>query len=83
VEAVGGYRRGLLALFLITDVGRDDAPTRLLCGSHLEVPRFLAPFGEAGTDSDAVFWRPSTLCRTVAHATGGQVADRDRCWYCV
>jgi len=62
--------RGLLALFLFTDVGRDDAPTRLLCGSHLAVPRFLAPYGEAGTDSDAEFWRPSTLCRTVAHATG-------------
>ena len=62
--------RGLLALFLFTDVGRDDAPTRLLCGSHLAVPRFLAPYGEAGTDSDAEFWRPSTLCRMAAHATG-------------
>jgi hypothetical protein len=62
--------RGLLALFLFTDVGRDDAPTRLLCGSHLAVPQFLAPYGEAGTDSDADFWRPSTLCLTAAHATG-------------
>jgi hypothetical protein len=62
--------RGLLALFLFTDVGRDDAPTRLLCGSHLAVPQFLAPYGEAGTDSDADFWRPSTLCMTAAHATG-------------
>ena len=42
--------RGLLALFLFTDVGRHDAPTRLLCGSHLAVPQFLAPYGEAGTD---------------------------------
>jgi hypothetical protein len=31
--------RGLLALFLFTDVGPDDAPTRLLSGSHLTVPR--------------------------------------------
>jgi hypothetical protein len=62
--------RGLLALFLFTDVGRDDAPTRLLQGSHLAVPEFLVPYGEAGTDSDAEFWRPSTLCMTVAHATG-------------
>jgi hypothetical protein len=54
--------RGLLALILFTDVGRDDAPTRLLCGSHLAVPQFLAPYGEAGTDSDAEFWRPSVLC---------------------
>jgi hypothetical protein len=58
------------ALFLFTDVGRHDAPTRLLCGSHLAVPQFLAPYGETGTDSDADFWRPSTLCLTAAHATG-------------
>jgi hypothetical protein len=62
--------RGLLALFLLTDVGRDDAPTRLLCGSHLAVPEFLAPHGEAGTDADAEFWRPSALCLPVVHATG-------------
>jgi hypothetical protein len=62
--------RGLLALILFTDVGGNDAPTRLLCGSHLAVPQFLAPYGAAGTDSDAEFWRPSTLCMTAAHATG-------------
>jgi hypothetical protein len=62
--------RGLLALFLFTDVGRYDAPTRLLCGSHLAVPQFLAPYGEAGTDSDTDFWRPSVLCLNAAHATG-------------
>jgi hypothetical protein len=62
--------RGLLALFLFTDVGPDDAPARLICGSHLAVPRFLAPYGEAGTGSDTRLWYPSTLCRPVAHATG-------------
>jgi hypothetical protein len=62
--------RGPLALFLFTDVGRDDAPTRLMCGSHLYLPRFLAPCGEAGTDADAVLWRESVLCLTAAHATG-------------
>jgi len=30
----------------------------------------VAPYGEAGTYSDADFWRPSTLCMTAAHATG-------------
>ena len=30
--------RGLLALFLFSDVGTDDAPTRLIAGSHLFVP---------------------------------------------
>ena len=62
--------RGLLALFLFTDVGPDDAPTRLMCGSHLAVPEFLAPYGEEGTCADADFWRPSALCLPVAHATG-------------
>jgi len=62
--------RGLLALYLFTDAGRHDAPTRLLCGSHLAVPQFLVPHGEAGTDSDAEFWRAPTLCITAAHATG-------------
>ena len=62
--------RGLLVLILFTDVGPDDAPTRLVCGSHLTVPRFLAPYGEAGTDADTQLWYPSTLCRPVVHATG-------------
>ena len=62
--------RGLLALFLFTDAGRHDAPTRLLCGSHLAVPQFLASYGEAGADSDAEFWRPSVLCLNAVHATG-------------
>jgi hypothetical protein len=62
--------RGLLALFLFTDVGPDDAPTRLMRGSHLVVPEFLAPYGEEGTDADAEFWRPSALCLPVAHVTG-------------
>jgi hypothetical protein len=62
--------RGLLALFLLSDVGPDDAPTRLVCGSHLYVPEFLAPYGDEGTLADAEFWRPSVLCRPVAHATG-------------
>jgi hypothetical protein len=58
------------ALFLFTDVGPDDAPTRLMCGSRLAVPEFLAPYGEEGTCADAEFWRPSVLCRPAAHATG-------------
>jgi hypothetical protein len=70
VAGLRSWRAWTTALFLFTDAGRHDAPTRLLCGSHLAVPQFLAPYGEAGTDSNADFWRPSTLCRTAAHATG-------------
>ena len=76
-DGPGGYwvnvrsrDRGLLALLLFSDVGPADAPTRLLVGSHLHVPEFLAPHGEAGTSADAEFWRPSTLCLPTAHATG-------------
>ena len=40
--------RGLLALFLFSDVSDDDAPTEILVGSHLDVPPLLAPYGERG-----------------------------------
>jgi hypothetical protein len=40
--------RALLMLFLFSDVGEDDAPTRIRVGSHLEVARVLAPAGESG-----------------------------------
>ncbi|MFI5958932.1 phytanoyl-CoA dioxygenase [Cryptosporangium sp. NPDC051539] len=64
--------RGLLALFLFTDVGDDDAPTRLALGSHLAVPRLLADAGETGKNTDDALsgLRPSVLCRTATHATG-------------
>jgi hypothetical protein len=35
-------------LFLFSDVGEDDAPTRIRVGSHFDVARLLAPAGEAG-----------------------------------
>src|SRR5439155_16908831 len=40
--------RALLMLFLFSDVGKDDAPTRIRVGSHLVVARLLAPAGEEG-----------------------------------
>jgi hypothetical protein len=50
-----GYRanvasrgRALLMLFLFSDVGPDDAPTRIRVGSHQDVARDLAPAAEAG-----------------------------------
>ena len=42
--------RGMLALYLFTDVGPDDAPTRIRPGSHLDVPPILAPAGDDGLD---------------------------------
>jgi len=40
--------RGLLVLFLLTAVDELSAPTRILKGSHLDVPRLLAPAGDDG-----------------------------------
>ena len=40
--------RALLMLFLFSDVGPDDGPTRLRVGSHLDVPALLRDAGEAG-----------------------------------
>jgi len=40
--------RALLMLFLFSDVGEDDAPTRLRAGSHHDIARQLAPAGDDG-----------------------------------
>ncbi|MGW0249043.1 phytanoyl-CoA dioxygenase family protein [Nocardia goodfellowii] len=42
--------RALLMLFLLSDIGPDDAPTRIRVGSHRRVPALLKPFGEAGAE---------------------------------
>jgi hypothetical protein len=44
------YSRGrvLLMLFLFSDVGEYDAPTRIRTGSHFDVARLLKPAGEKG-----------------------------------
>ena len=40
--------RSMLMLFLFTDCGLDDAPTRVRVGSHMPTARQLAAHGEAG-----------------------------------
>ncbi len=69
---VHSRRRALLALFLFTDVGDDDAPTEIIVGSHLDVPRVLAPHGERGMLSGDVAPRlgASTFARPRVRATG-------------
>jgi hypothetical protein len=69
---VASRERGLLALYLFSDVGPDDAPTRLILGSHRYAAAALATRGEAGMSGDDVIemLRPSTFCRMVAGATG-------------
>jgi hypothetical protein len=62
--------RALLALFLFTDVGEHDAPTEILVGSHLDVPRLLLPFGERGIFHGDVELQRSTFRRRSVRATG-------------
>lgn len=69
---VASVGRGLLTLFLFSDVGAEDAPTRLISGSHLFVPPILARAGDSGMPGGDVPARlqPSVLCRRAADATG-------------
>ena len=69
---VHSRHRGLLALFLFTDVGDEDAPTEVIVGSHLDVPRVLAGYGERGVFfGDVVGHLPAaTFLRPRARATG-------------
>lgn len=40
--------RALLMLFLLSDVGPDDAPTKIRKGSHAIIAQELLPYGDAG-----------------------------------
>ncbi|WP_405589148.1 phytanoyl-CoA dioxygenase family protein [Streptomyces sp. NBC_01190] len=64
--------RALLMLFLFSDVGPDDAPTRIRVGSHLDLPLLLSAAGDEGLDwfalcRDAV---PASADRPEVAATG-------------
>jgi hypothetical protein len=45
---VSSKGRQLLMLFLFSEIGDNDAPTRIRAGSHLGIARELAPAGDAG-----------------------------------
>lgn len=57
--------RALLMLFLFSDVGEQDAPTRIRVGSHLEVGRMLAPAGEAGLRPGELDYSRTAGCEEV------------------
>jgi hypothetical protein len=61
--------RALLMLFLFSDVGEPDAPTRIRAGSHREVARMLAPAGEAGLRPGGLDYSRTAGCDEVL-ATG-------------
>jgi hypothetical protein len=63
--------RALLVLMLFSDVGPDDAPTRIRVGSHLRVPRVLEPAGDDGMPFQQVARRLGSLdALPIEHATG-------------
>lgn len=62
--------RALLMLFLFSDIGIDDAPTRIRVGSHLRVPALLTPFGEAGADLGQFAYAQATADLPETPATG-------------
>lgn len=63
--------RTLLMLFLFSDIEIDDAPTRILAGSHLDVPSLLEPAGEQGLSFIELAQKlTTTLNREVVYATG-------------
>ncbi|GAA4639142.1 phytanoyl-CoA dioxygenase family protein [Actinoallomurus vinaceus] len=64
--------RALLMLFLFSEVGEADSPTRIRVGSHLDVPPILEPYGEDGVSIFDVAARveAASAHRPLAYATG-------------
>jgi hypothetical protein len=64
--------RALLMLFLFSDVGPRDAPTRIRVGSHADIARQLAPAGEQGLALGelAADGFATSAHRPIVHATG-------------
>ena len=62
--------RALLMLFLFSDVGEFDAPTRIKIGSHRDIARLLEPAGEAGMSHAMLDRLGAALDRPQMLATG-------------
>jgi hypothetical protein len=85
VESPGGFfdwrvnlrskGRALLTLLLFSEVGEEDAPTRIRLGSHLPVARLLAPAGEDGVSfmdlGQAAARATAGMAETTATGTAG------------
>jgi hypothetical protein len=66
---VNSKGRALLALFLFSDVGELDAPTRIRAGSHMIVARLLEPSGADGIPVRSLDLTSTAICKEVM-ATG-------------
>jgi hypothetical protein len=66
--------RALLMLFLFSDVGPEDAPTRIRAGSHRTVARLLRPHGDDGLAITAIDYAATAdLPEAVATGEAGTV----------
>jgi hypothetical protein len=65
---VNSKGRALLALFLFSDVGELDAPTRIRVGSHMMVARLLEPWGEDGIAVRSLDLTSTAVCQEVVAA---------------
>ncbi|MEV6772689.1 phytanoyl-CoA dioxygenase [Nocardia sp. NPDC051030] len=68
---VSSKGRALLMLFLFSDIGPEDAPTRIRVGSHLRLPKVLEPLGDSGAElAELIGFFGSTEDLPQALATG-------------
>ncbi len=67
---VASRGRALLMLFLFSDIGEADAPTRIKVRSHRDIARILAPAGEAGMSNAMLGSKIATIERPEVAATG-------------
>ena len=76
MSSVHSPTQALLALFLFTDVGRDDAPTLALRGSHLDVAAVLGRSGEDGLEWSSLEPHvPATVFEREVVAVTGEAGD--------
>lgn len=62
--------RALLMLVLFSDVGFDDAPTRIRVGSHRHVRDLLLPYGDEGVNHQHLTFPDEVEDRPIAYAVG-------------
>ncbi|MGI8757015.1 MAG: phytanoyl-CoA dioxygenase family protein [Acidimicrobiales bacterium] len=62
--------RALLMLVLLSDVGADDAPTRIRVGSQRCIRDVLLPFGDEGVNHQHVTLPDEVHACPLAHAVG-------------
>jgi hypothetical protein len=72
--------RVLLLLFLFSDVGPDDAPTRIRLGSHLDAGRLLA--ARAGAPADFFAVAAELEAATRGHAEASATGAAGDVWLC-